>query len=94
MIVSSGTEATASDILRVLKFTSKVLWQNSKRPQESRANGCWIVLLCRSYDKNSKFVFGRRYIELIYLHDFFLQKLNYIQITGEAEMLHDRKLFI
>ena len=55
MIVSSGTEATASDILRDFKkFTSKrIMAELETDPQESRR-------------------------ELIYLHDFFLQKLNYI----------------
>lgn len=84
MIVSSATEASVSDILRDFKkFTSKrIMAELETDPQESRRE--WMLDRFRFAGANdkkiSKYGFWQEgnHPELIYLHDFFLQKLNYI----------------
>ena len=84
MIVSSGTEVTVSDILRDFKkFTSKrIMAELETDPQESRRE--WMLDRFRFAGANDKKISKYRFWqegnhpELIYLHDFFLQKLNYI----------------
>lgn len=84
MIVSAGTDASVSDILRDFKkFTSKrILAELEEDPQESRRE--WMLDRFHFAGANDKKISKYRFwqegnhSELIYLHDFYLQKLNYI----------------
>lgn len=84
MIVSSATEASVSDILRDFKkFTSKrILTELEIDPQESRRE--WMLDRFHFAGANDKKISKYRFWqegchqELIYLYDFYMQKLNYI----------------
>lgn len=84
LIVSSANEASVSDILRDFKkFTSKrILAELEIDPKESRRE--WMLDRFRFAGANDKKISKYRfwqegcYPELIYLYDFYLQKLNYI----------------
>lgn len=84
MIVSAGAETTVSDILRDFKkFTSKrILAELEVDSQESRRE--WMLDRYRFAAANDKKITNYRFWQdgyhpmLLYSHDFFLQKLNYI----------------
>lgn len=84
MIVSSATEASVSDILRDFKkFTSKqIIAELETNSQESRSK--WMLDRFYFAGANDKKILKHRFWqegyhpELIYLHDFYMQKLNYI----------------
>ncbi|MCD8093421.1 MAG: transposase [Bacteroides sp.] len=84
MIVSSATETPVSDILRDFKkFTSKrILAELEIDPQESRRE--WMLDRFQFAGANDKKISKHRFWqegchpELIYLRDFYMQKLNYI----------------
>lgn len=84
MIVSAGAETTVSDILRDFKkFTSKrILAELEVDPQESRRE--WMLDRYRFAAASDKKITNYRFWQdgyhpmLLYSHDFFLQKLNYI----------------
>lgn len=87
MIVSSGTASPLSDILRDFKkFTSRsILLELEKDPQESRCG--WMIDRFRFAGSNDKKITKYRFwqegnhAELIYLYDFYMQKLNYIHLN-------------
>lgn len=87
MIVSSGNHSSVSDILRDFKkFTSRqILSELEIDPQESRRE--WMLDRFRFAGSNDKKITNYRFwqegthAELIYLYDFYMQKLNYIHLN-------------
>lgn len=84
MIVSADTEQTVADIMRDFKkFTGKrILAELEEDPQESRRE--WMLDRFRFAGANDKKITNYRFWqegyhpELVYLHDFYRQKLDYI----------------
>lgn len=87
MIVSSGSKCSLSDILRDFKkFTSRrILSELEIDPHESRRE--WMLDRFRFAGSNDKKITNNRFwqegnhAELIYLYDFYIQKLNYIHLN-------------
>lgn len=84
MIVSAGAGQTVAEIVRDFKkFTSKrILTELETDPQESRRE--WMLDRFRFAGANDKKITNYRFWqegyhpEVIYLHDFYRQKLDYI----------------
>lgn len=87
MIISSGNQSSISEILRDFKkFTSRrILLELEEDVQESRRE--WMLDRFRFAGANDKKITKYRFwqegnhAELIYLYDFYMQKLNYIHLN-------------